>query len=106
MKTKILALCLALCSLPAAALTTQTNVTVKNFGTQGTVAYLALNQALLDTCKYNLLYTPDVSTTQGKMIYTALLIAATQGKTIGRIDYTKNPSTEVCSISLVQFSGS
>lgn len=105
MKTKLLALLLALFSVSAFA-TTQTNVTVKNFGTQGVLGYLYINETLLDPCKYGVLYTPDVSTTQGKMLYTALLIATTQGKTIGRIDYSLNPSTQLCTITLVQFAGS
>ena len=77
----------------------QFNTYITSLGVQQTNAYLTTNQN--STCLYGVLYIVDL--TVGKFLYSQAIAAYTSNKPISRLDYTQDPNTKFCNVTLINF---
>ena len=99
---------LALFHALGASAATQNFVTIDIVGvntTPGGNGYLAIEETLAITCKFNLIYI-QLDSEGGRAGYSTLLAAKMAGKEIQRIDYAKTHPTdpEICQASVIQVS--
>lgn len=89
--------------LSGIALADQTDYTktVDKLGIQNGTVYFSVVETLGLACQYNVIYF-NSDTTFGKSAWNVLLAAKFTGRALSRIDYTQDPTTHICTLTLVE----
>lgn len=74
---------------------------VTHIGISGNNAHFYVEGNFSEECKYNVVYFP-VDTDSGKIAYSTILAAKTTQSKLRRITYSIDPSTQICTLRLVE----
>ena len=98
---KVFLLCLTLVFSLQVNASIDTNKKVNVIGVSGEQAHFSVKEGLSETCKWNMIYF-SITSDFGKMSYATLLSAQATNKPLYRIVYSKNPTSELCTMSLIE----
>jgi len=102
MKKYLLSTTLAVLLSSTAYAQTDSSKLVDIVGVQGLNYYFSVSNGLTLNCLYQIIYFSNESGF-GKGAYSTLLTAKAQNKPLNRISYSQDPSSNICTLDMVEF---